>query len=80
MKAKNGFVTADYAQFQTQSWSFQVTRRILIIDEEAGITWGMFPFWEAAAPLVVGEAFKLVGGKIMMIQAVMADMPAHTWD
>ena len=27
-----------------------------------------------------GEAFKMIGGKIMMIQAVMADMPADAWN
>jgi hypothetical protein len=30
--------------------------------------------------LVVGEAFKLIEGKIMMIQAVMANQPAKAWD
>jgi hypothetical protein len=40
----------------------------------------MFPFSQAADSLVVGEAFKLMDGKIMMIQAVMANMPAKAWD
>jgi hypothetical protein len=30
--------------------------------------------------LVVGELFKLIDGKIMMIQAVMANMPTKAWD
>lgn len=78
---ENGQVTASgLSSFNLQSWSFQVTRRILVIDEEAGITWGMFPFTQADPTLVVGEAFKIIDGKIMMIQAVMANMPAKAWD
>lgn len=78
---ENGQATASgVSSFNAQSWSFDVTRRILVIDEEAGITWGMFPFSQAASALVVGEAFKLIDGKIMMIQAVMANMPAKAWD
>ena len=78
---ENGVATArNQASFNSQSWSFRVTRRILIIDEEAQITWGMFPFSQAERALVVGEAFKLLGCKFMMIQAVMANMPATAWD
>jgi hypothetical protein len=78
---ENGQVTASgLSSFNLQSWSFDVTRRILVIDEEAGITWGLFPFTQAERALVVGEAFKIVGGKIMMIQAVMANQPAKVWD
>jgi hypothetical protein len=79
---ENGTVTADgLSSFNAQSWSFELTRRILVIDEEAGITWGMFPFGQSASTLVVGEAFKLIEGKIMMIQAVMTYMPPHgVWD
>jgi hypothetical protein len=78
---ENGQATATgLSSFMTQSWSFAVTRRILIIDEEAQITWGMFPFQQSASALVVGEAFKIVGGKITMIQAVMANMPTKAWD
>jgi hypothetical protein len=78
---ENGQVTASgLSSFNLQSWSFDVTRRILVIDEEAGITWGNFPFTQAERTLVVGEAFKIVGGKIMMIQAVMANQPAKIWD
>ena len=40
----------------------------------------MFPFMQTDNALVVGEAFKLLGGKIMMIQAVMSNMPAKAWD
>jgi hypothetical protein len=81
MRYENGFPTAfGLASFQFQSWSFQVTRRVLIVDEEAQITWGMFPFMQTDNALVVGEAFKLLGGKIMMIQAVMSNMPAKAWD
>jgi hypothetical protein len=78
---ENGVATASgVSSFNLQSWGFQVTRRVLIIDEEAGITWGMFPFMQSDTALVVGEAFKLVDGKIMMIQAVMAYMPSKAWD
>lgn len=77
---ENGVETASGALFDSQMWSFMVTRRILIIDEEAGIVWGMFPFYQTDTTLVVGEAFKMMGGKIMMIQAIMADMPAKAWD
>ena len=35
---------------------------------------------EVYTSLVVGEAFKMIGGKIMMIQAVMAQMPAKAWN
>ncbi|MFM2418105.1 MAG: hypothetical protein RL385_2828 [Pseudomonadota bacterium] len=78
---ENGQVTATgLSSFNAQSWGFKVTRRILVIDEEAGITWGMFPFSQADTALVVGEAFKLIEGKIMMVQAVMANQPAKVWD
>jgi hypothetical protein len=78
---ENGVSTANGLDaFNLQSWSFMVTRRVLIIDEEAGITWGMFPFQQTDSALVVGEAFKMMGGKIMMIQAVMAYMPSKAWD
>jgi hypothetical protein len=50
------------------------------VDEEAGITWGMFPFYQTKKALVVGEAFKMIDGTIMMIQAVMANIPSKTWD
>ena len=79
---ENGTVTANgLGSFNTQSWSFDLTRRILVIDEEEGITWGMFPFGQTGNTLVVGEAFKIIDGKIMMIQAVMTYMPPHgVWD
>jgi len=50
-----------------------------VFDEEAGIVWGLFPFTQAARSLVVGEAFKVIDGKIMMIQAVMANQPTTAW-
>jgi hypothetical protein len=78
---ENGVATATgVASFNAQSWSFSVVRRILILDEEAGIVWGMFPFEMTDTALVVGEAFKMIGGKIMMIQAVMTQMPAKAWN
>jgi hypothetical protein len=78
---ENGTVTADgLSSFQLQSWNFQVTHRILVLDEEAGITWGMFPFQQTETALVVGEAFKIIDGKIMMIQAVMTNMPTKAWN
>ena len=78
---ENGVRTANgTAAFERQSWSFDVTPRYLVFDEAYGIAWGMFPFTQAASSLVVGEAFKVVDGKIMMIRAVMANMPAKAWD
>jgi hypothetical protein len=78
---ENGQVTASgLSSFNGQSWGFQVTRRTLVIDEEAQITWGMYPFFPSERTLVVGEAFKIIEGKIMMIQAVMANQPAKAWD
>jgi hypothetical protein len=78
---ENGQVTASgLSSFERQSWSFNVVRRYLVLDEEAGIAWGMFPFSPAARALVVGEAFKVIDGKIMMIQAVMANQPTGEWD
>jgi hypothetical protein len=78
---ENGVATATgVASFNAQSWSFSTVRRILILDEEAGIVWGMFPFSMTDTSLVVGEAFKMIGGKIMMIQAVMSQMPAKAWN
>jgi hypothetical protein len=78
---ENGQVTATgLSSFNSQSWGFEVTRRTLIIDEEAQITWGMYPFYPSESTLVVGEAFKIIEGKIMMIQAVMANQPAKVWD
>lgn len=78
---ENGTATANgLSSFNAQSWNFDVTHRILVVDEEAGITWGMFPFQQSASALVVGEAFKIFDGKIMMIQAVMTNMPTRAWD
>jgi hypothetical protein len=79
---ENGVSTAaGVAAFEMQSfWSFQVTRRHLIFDEEAGFVWGMYPFTQADTGLVVGEAFKIIEGKFMVIQAVMANMPSRAWD
>jgi hypothetical protein len=51
-------------------------RLIFIFDEEAGIVSGMLPFQMIANALVVGEAFKMVDAKIMMIQAVTPSMLA----
>ena len=77
---ENGRVTASgLNSFNSQRWNFDLTHRILVVDEEAGITWGLFPFQQSARPLVVGEAFKIIGGKIMMIQAVMAYQPVAFW-
>ena len=82
IRYENGVATASgRGTFEAQSfWRFQVTRRILVIDEEAGITWGMFPFSQSARALVVGEAFKIMDGEFKMIQAVMANQPAKAWD
>lgn len=79
---ENGVVTASgLSAFRMQSfWNFDVTRRYLVVDEEAQIIWGMLPFSQSNRALVVGEAFKIIGGKIMMIQAVMANMPSKAWD
>jgi hypothetical protein len=78
---ENGFSTASgLTSFQLQSWTFDVVDRYLVFDEEAGLVWGMFPFTHDPETLVVGELFKVIDGKIMMIQAVMANMPAKAWD
>lgn len=77
---ENGIQTASGAGFALQNWAFDVVPRYLVFDEEYGIAWGMFPFAMTASSLVVGEAFKVVDGKIMMIRAVMANMPAKAWD
>jgi hypothetical protein len=39
----------------------------------------MFPFTQEATALVVGELFKVIDSKIMMIQAVMANIPTTAW-
>jgi hypothetical protein len=77
---ENGIQTASGVGFALQNWAFDVVPRYLVFDEEYGIAWGMFPFAMTADSLVVGEAFKVVDGKIMMIRAVMANMPAKAWD
>lgn len=79
---ENGIVTANGLQaFKMQSfWRFKVTRRYLVFDVEQGIVWAMLPFSQHDSTLVVGEAFKIMDGKIMMIQAVMKVMPAKAWD
>jgi len=77
---ENGVQTASGTAFALQNWSFDVVRRFLIFDEEYGIVWGMFPFTQDPTTLVVGEAFKVTDGKIMMIRAVMANMPANAWN
>jgi hypothetical protein len=78
---ENGVMTASgLASFAAQNWSFQVVSRYLIFDEEMGLVWGMFPFTQAATSLVVGELFKVMDSKIMMIQAVMATIPANAWN
>lgn len=76
---ENGVQTASGAGFALQNWSFDVVPRFLIFDEEYGIAWGMFPFTRDPSTLVVGEAFKVMDGKIMMIRAVMANMPTDAW-
>jgi hypothetical protein len=77
---ENGVATATgLASFQAQSWMFSVTPRYLVFDEEMGLVWGMFPFTQAATSLVVGELFKVMDSKIMMIQAVMASIPTTAW-
>jgi hypothetical protein len=71
------------ASFEAQSWSFKVEpRRILIIDEEMGITWGNLPFYSdgLGEPLVVGEAFKIVDGEFKMIQAAMRYQNNKEWE
>lgn len=81
VRYENGVATASgVASFNAQSWFFQLTRRHLVFDEEAGIVWGMYPFFQTSPTLVVGEAFKIIDGKFMMIQAVMANMPSKAWD
>lgn len=39
----------------------------------------MFPFQQTDSALAVGEAFKMLDGKIMMIQAIMAHVPSKAW-
>lgn len=80
VRFENGVQTAQAGAVGAQSWNFMVTRRFLVIDEEQGIVYGMFPFTQADTTLVVGEAFKVEDMKIKMIQAVMANMPAKTWN
>lgn len=81
VRYENGVATASgVAAFNMQSWAFQVTRRHLIFDVEYGIVWGMYPFMQTDVTLVVGEAFKMMDGKFMMIQAVMGYMPSRAWD
>ncbi len=78
---ENGFETAaGLASFQSQNWAFNVTARYLVFDEEMGLVWGMFPFEPGASSLVVGECFKVIVSKIMMIQAVMATIPTTAWN
>lgn len=78
---ENGVITAPgLTAFNLQSWFFNVTRRYPVVDEKAGIVWGMLPFSQTDTSLVVGEAFKMFDGKIKMIQAVMCAMPAKAWD
>jgi hypothetical protein len=79
VRFENGQQTAQAGRVGSQSWSFDVTRRYLVFDEEQGIVWGMFPFTQSDSSLVVGEAFKVMDKKLMMIQAVMATIPAKTW-
>lgn len=81
-RTENGTVTAQgKSAFEAQNWAglFDVTHRILVLDEEQGITWGMFPFDKSDTPLVVGEAFKIMDGEIKMIQAVMRRQPSTAW-
>jgi hypothetical protein len=78
---ENGLATANNAmQITSQRFDFDVVRRYLIIDQEAGLVWGMFPFTPGDNTLVVAELFKVMDDQIMMIQAVMAYMPAKAWD
>ena len=78
---ENGVATASgLASFQLQHWSFNVTARYLVFDEEMGLVWGMFPFYPGSPALVVGELFKVIDSKIMMIQAVMANIPTTAWN
>jgi hypothetical protein len=79
VRYENGVATASSTSITRQSWNFDVVRRYLIFDEEYGMVWGMFPFSPADNALVVGELFKVVEGKILMIQAVMAEIPTTAW-
>jgi len=79
VRFENGQQTATAGAVGSQSWNFDVTRRYLVFDEQQGIAFGMFPFSQSETALVVGEAFKVVDHKIMMIQAVMANIPAKAW-
>ena len=77
---ENGVQTASAFSITLQSWSFDVVRRYVVFDEELQLVFGMFPFTPDAEALVVGELFKVTDGRIRMIQAVMAEMPARAWD
>lgn len=77
---ENGVATARGAsQIRSQSFNFDVQRRFLIFDEELGLVWGNFAFYPSDRTLVVGELFKVADAKILMIQAVMATIPAKAW-
>ena len=78
---ENGVVTdCGLPALRLQSRGLPVTRRVLIVDEEAGITFGMFPFMQTETALVAGQAFKMLHGKITMIQAIAAYMPSKAWN
>ena len=78
---ENGQLMASNGNFN-EPWFFVVEpRRILVVDEELGVTFGNFPFGGTPQPepLVVGETFKIWGGEFQMIQAVMRNQPSDYW-
>ncbi|MDD9943849.1 MAG: hypothetical protein OXU20_22600 [Myxococcales bacterium] len=79
---ENGFpIVRNGAGFR-ENWGFMIEpRRIQIVDEAMGITWGYLPFYPGTPdPLIVGEAFKIWDGEFKMIQATMRYQSTAEWD
>jgi hypothetical protein len=85
-RTENGVVTASGASISNLSaFSYidQVKRRYLLVDEERGV---VLPFalfeipsgFSGARTLHIAELFKVAGGDIMKIHAIMVNQPFGT--
>lgn len=79
VRRENGVRTANGDNIALQRFNFVVGRRYLIFDEPYQLVFGIFPFTRDEHGLVVTELFKVMDGRIRMIQAVMAEIPTKTW-
>ncbi|MFM2418016.1 MAG: hypothetical protein RL385_2739 [Pseudomonadota bacterium] len=87
-RVENGVETAKSpnigAQFPIFSYIKRIDRRILVVDEERGLVWGVFVFQVpgesiyAPRTTFVSELFKVTGGAFLTIHAFLLNTPYGT--